>query len=322
MRLILLLVACVFVSNGCSSMHDCNCIPTEKQVKTLLEWKILADSEKEKRDKGTGNDSSDKSAGNNGDEKNDYTEKRKDPREEPLKSDRPDYTEASTTVGKGVIQFEGGYTYTHYSSAGNSLVSHSYPQSLFRVGLFADWFELRVGQNFAGVRSKDDLNSSSFGAEDTYFGVKMALTEQKKILPETAVIIQSTIPTGNQDFTADKPLPGINFLFGWDIIKDKLSFGGSFQANKVVNDSRNSYVELSQSLTVGYTLNEKLGAFTEWYAIYPSGDNSSTNNPQHYFDGGFTYRLTNNIQFDINAGIGLSNQADDYFIGSGIVLRF
>ncbi len=81
-------------------------------------------------------------------------------------------------------------------------------------------------------------------------------------------------------------------------------------------------MELSQSLTVGYTLTEKWGAFTEWYALYPSGANSSAIKPQQYLDGGFTYRLTNNIQFDINAGVGLNKQADDYFIGSGIVLRF
>src|SRR5690606_21949136 len=31
--------------------------------------------------------------------------------DEPLASDRPDFTEASTTVGRGVVQLEMGYTY-------------------------------------------------------------------------------------------------------------------------------------------------------------------------------------------------------------------
>src|SRR5688500_11339184 len=37
-------------------------------------------------------------------------------RDEPLASDRPDFTEASTTVGRGVCQLEMGYTYIHDSS--------------------------------------------------------------------------------------------------------------------------------------------------------------------------------------------------------------
>ena len=34
---------------------------------------------------------------------------------EPLVSDRPDFTEASSTVGRGVSQYEVGYTYTYLS---------------------------------------------------------------------------------------------------------------------------------------------------------------------------------------------------------------
>lgn len=75
-------------------------------------------------------------------------------------------------------------------------------------------------------------------------------------------------------------------------------------------------------MTIGYTLTEKLGAYTECYALFPSGAISPDIKPQYYFDGGFTYRLTNNIQFDINAGVGLNRYANDYFLGTGIVLRY
>src|SRR6185295_17185647 len=64
-----------------------------------------------------------------------------------LKSDRPDFTEASTTVGRGVVQVEMGYTY--FSDTANGVVSssHSYPEMLWRVGAFADWFEFRFAYN-------------------------------------------------------------------------------------------------------------------------------------------------------------------------------
>lgn len=273
---------------------------------TLLKWAVMkADNEEKENDR-------------NGDELG----ARNDPRSKPLQSDRPDFTEASTTVGKGVVQFEGGYTYTRDREGNTTTTPHSYPQSLLRIGLFADWFEFRLGQDFSDIRTTGEVNSHITGAEDTYLGIKLALTEQAKFLPETALILQATIPTGHSSLTADLTLPGINFLFSWEVIKDKIDIGGSLQVNKAVDDLGSSYFEIAQSLTVGYTLTERLGAYTEWYALYPSGALSPNIGPQYYFDGGFTYKVTKNIQFDINAGIGLNREADDYFIGSGIVLRF
>lgn len=42
----------------------------------------------------------------------------------------------------------------------------------------------------------------------------------------------------------------------------------------------------------------------------------------HYFNGGFTYRVTPNFQLDIRAGLGLSRAADDFFTGTGFAVRY
>ncbi|MBY0513076.1 MAG: transporter, partial [Gemmataceae bacterium] len=55
--------------------------------------------------------------------------------EEPLASDRPDFTEASSTVGKGRVQLEGGYTFTRDHSGEVATTSHSYPEALLRIGM-------------------------------------------------------------------------------------------------------------------------------------------------------------------------------------------
>ncbi len=244
-------------------------------------------------------------------------------REEPLASDRPDFTEASSTVGKGRIQLESGYTYTRDSSAGVTTTGHSYPEALLRVGMLADWFEFRLGQNFGNTRtgSPDGVFGAN-GGEDLYLGVKLGLTERKGLLPETALILQTTVPTGHEDFTASRVNPGVNFLFGSTLIEDRLTLGGSFQMNRASDDLRHSYIEFAQSLTVGYGLTKKLGAYTEWFAFYPSGAVAPGVGPQHYFNGGFTYRLTPNLQFDIRAGVGLNRQADDFFAGTGFAVRY
>src|SRR5438128_184612 len=70
------------------------------------------------------------------------------PWDEPLSSDRPDFTEASNTVGRGVSQVEMGYTFAYDDGSGSRLYAHSYPELLFRQGLLFDWLEMRVAWNY------------------------------------------------------------------------------------------------------------------------------------------------------------------------------
>lgn len=193
-------------TTGCATLKECDTCEAEKKErhKTLFTWAVGPAEMKESDDK------------KNGDKpEND------DPRSKPLQSDRPDFTEASSTVGRGVFQFEGGYTYTKDRFNNTSTTSHSYPQALFRIGMFEDWFELRIGQNFGNNSSTTGSVTDRFnGAEDTYLGVKLALAEQKQFLPEVGLILQTTIPTGQSDFTSERTLPGVNLLYAWDIIKD------------------------------------------------------------------------------------------------------
>jgi hypothetical protein len=134
-----------------------------------------------------------------------------------------------------------------------------------------------------------------------------------------ALVPQMTVPTGANAFTADEVLPGVNWLYGWDI-NDFLSTAGSTQFNRVIDETGGSYTEWAQSWTVGYSLTDQVGAYTEWFAFFPHS--ADTAQPEHYFDGGFTYQFSNDIQWDIRAGVGLNDAADDYFVGTGLSIRF
>jgi hypothetical protein len=154
--------------------------------------------------------------------------------DEPLASDRPDFVEASVTVGRGVRQLEMGYTY--FSDDSTRFTAHSYPELLFRAGVLADWLELRVGWNFGSMADGfDPVSRTSAGAEDLYLGIKVGLTPQDGILPEMALVPQMTLPTGHPEFTGHQVNPGINWLYGWDI-NDFLSLGASTQANMAFDD--------------------------------------------------------------------------------------
>jgi hypothetical protein len=96
-----------------------------------------------------------------------------------IETDRPDFTEASTTVGRGRVQFEMGYTFTENDDDGVRTANHSYPELLIRIGMFAEWFELRIANNVGGETFDDGiLNDSNSGMEDMYLGCKIALTPQ------------------------------------------------------------------------------------------------------------------------------------------------
>lgn len=242
--------------------------------------------------------------------------------EDPIVTDRPDFTEASSTVGAGRVQIEMGYTFIEDDDGTTRTTSHAAPQVLFRIGLFRDWFELRIFQNALDERNAIiGLSDGDSGLEDLQIGAKIALTEQCGCLPEMAIIPQMFVPTGDNAFTAGEALPGLNWVYSWELT-DHIGIAGSTQGNRVIDDSDHAYVEFAQSAAIGYGLTDRLGAYTEWYALFPHSAIDPSAKPQHVFNGGFTYLITNDMQFDIEAGLGLNDAADDYFVATGLSVRY
>ncbi|HMP01299.1 MAG TPA: transporter [Gemmatales bacterium] len=240
-----------------------------------------------------------------------------------FQADRPDFTEASRTVGRGRIQLESGYTYSRDRQGGVTFRAHSFPEALFRIGMFADWFELRIAQNFLSVSAADNFGSfRASGAEDLYLGVKLWLVEQRGILPEAALQIEGTVPTGADAFTENRIQPGLNLLYGWDIIEDVWTAGGSLLMRRAVDGFGHSFMNLGASFTFGFSHTERLGSYIEWFVIAPSGALPPDLGAQHYLNGGFTYKITEDFQLDIRAGVGLSERSEDFFTGVGFAYRF
>ena len=237
-----------------------------------------------------------------------------------LDPDRPHFPEASTTVGEGRVVLESGYTFNEKRS---SFFSHSFPEAVLRIGMFTDWFEFRIGQNFLSEQqTAAGSRTSATGAQDLYLGVKVAVTEQKQYLPGIALIPQVTVPTGSRAVTAGKALPGLNVDCAWEVIDHFFNIELLVATNAVRDDIHRSHVELATGLTGALNVTPRLEAFVEWDAFYPVGATDPSIGPRHYAVGGFVYFITKNLEVDIRAGVGLNERANDVLAGTGFAVRY
>jgi hypothetical protein len=303
----------------------------KKGPKTLFDWALFKtedDKKNGKDDKKNGKDKDGQKDKENGKDDKGQVDKEKDESngddqnkdEEPkrIDPDRPHLPESSTTVGLGRTVLECGYT---YNTTGGFFPLNSYPEALLRIGMFADWFELRIAQNIENETITDafGVRSNPTGATDLQIGVKLALTEQQKYLPESCLIVQMTVPTGSKDYTAERVLPGVHYDASWEIIKDKLSVEAVLLEDGSVDDHGHTFTLMGDGVTVAYDVTKHLEAFGELDSFYASGDSAA---PQHYFVAGLVYFITNNCEIDVRAGVGLNQHADGYLLGSGFAIRW
>jgi len=239
---------------------------------------------------------------------------------EGLIGDRPDFIEASTTVGRGVKQIEMGYTYSLDNDGTTQARGHSTPEMLWRLGFYADWLEMRIAYNFSDSRERTGgIDTTTRGSEDLYLGFKIALTPQDGALPETAMMLQATVPTGDDTVTAGETLPAFTYMYSW-VLNEKWSLAGQTQFGRAIDGTNRPYTEFSQAVGVVRTFNDQLGGYFEWFCMIPDGADAAPR--QHYMDGGFAYQVNNNLQLDVRVGFGVSDFADDYFAGAGLIYRY
>jgi hypothetical protein len=238
-------------------------------------------------------------------------------------TDRPDFTESASVVPHGHVQVETGYTFTRDEDGQRVRTEHGYPEALLRIGV-GDRVELRLGQSFLTTRTAPDIGnppSHRTAAEDLYLGAKLGLVEERGARPAMVLIPQATVPTGSASLSAGRVLPGLNLIYAWDLVPDVLSLTASTQGNLALDPEDRSYLELTQSASVGFTVSERVGAYTEWFASFAARRRAGVP-AAHSVDGGFTVKVGPNVQWDIRVGAGLTREADGFFAGSGISVRY
>ncbi|HEX9945053.1 MAG TPA: transporter [Thermoanaerobaculia bacterium] len=238
--------------------------------------------------------------------------------QDPLVTDRPDFTESVSTVPPGHYQIEAGTTFARQGDADSS----SLGEVLVRIGA-GERLEARLGLGSYGrVDPGLPVTGTVSGYEDPSVGLKVRLTEDDPDLlapghPAMALLFATTLPLGSDELTSDEWQPEAKLALSW-ALTDRWSLGSNLgYAYPAGEDER--FHQLSASLTAGLSLTERLGVYLEGFGFSKeSTDGSGT----RYVNSGLTWLLSNDLQLDVRIGAGLDDPHPNWFAGLGAAVRF
>jgi outer membrane putative beta-barrel porin/alpha-amylase len=235
-----------------------------------------------------------------------------------LVTDRPDFTESTSTIPVGHYQLEGGYTFTTQGDEDSS----SLGELLLRIGV-GERMEARLGiGSFGRIDTGVSGASTLSGYEDPAIGIKIRLNEADPNLlppgrPHMALLLSTSVPVGSDELTSDEWQPEGKLALGWDL-NDWLSLSSNL-IYAYPSEGEEHFSQFAATLSASFSLANRLGAFFEGYGFSKeSRDGSSTS----YLNTGFTFQLSNDVQLDVRVGKGLDDPSPNWFAGFGGAVRF
>jgi hypothetical protein len=240
-----------------------------------------------------------------------------------LVTDRPDRTESAAVVAPGYVQVETGVLFTRDEEGAAEVEVVEGPGTLVRIGL-GGRTELRLGWD-GWVRQEVSLAGGGDvtvdGAGDAELGAKVRLRDEAGRLPEAALLVGVSLPLGDEELTSDRYDPSILLSLA-HTLSERLALGYNAGVAWSSAPGEAGAVETSShivwSAALGLGLTERLGAFAELFGEEPIDAAGSS---AVSADGGFTWLVRPNLQLDLFAGAGLTDEAPDWFVGAGLSFR-
>jgi len=231
-----------------------------------------------------------------------------------LITDRPDATEASSTVGAGVLQLETGGFYTSFEENDFKEEVLGYNTTLLRYGILEN-MELRLGWNFEETRFKaggQELENVLSGFSPLLAGVKVDIAEEKGARPEIALIGHLFLPlSASTDYRPETT--GADFRFALShSLSEKSSLGYNVGAQWGGDSPEIGYI---YTLSYGYSITDTFGCYIEVYGDFP--EDSKAN---HFWDAGITYVVNPDFQLDATVGSGIT-EGQDLLLSAGFSYR-
>ncbi len=236
------------------------------------------------------------------------------PAQEPLVTDRPDFTESSSTVGSGVLQLESGVTFLDFR--GGTRVT-TVGEILARWGVTKN-LELRFQVPTYSWESGAGADGSGFLGSGIGFKYELLKGHGTGFIDgmDASLIASTTIPTGTSDFASSKWQPSAVFAASW-ALGPNLGIGANLGVSRPA-DEENRYTTLWASVAVGVGLSETTSLFLELYGFNREedrGPNTAT------FQTGLVYLFSSDLQADVRVARRLTDRGVDFLAGAGISWR-
>ncbi len=249
----------------------------------------------------------------------------RDPYEERIETERHDFTQSTKTVGRGVFQIESGYSYFYKDADEEIEQLHAAPEMLLRLGLSDDIeFRLRFNYGWLVIDEAEDVD----GSQDLIWSFKLGMTDQYDLVPESALELRFSAPTGGSEFSTRRVEHGLDFIYGWEVAEGWELYGSSGYGTGGLGDfglipeepAADWFIVWSQSVALSVELTENMTMYNEFYGLfsYALEDNFSI----AVYNIGIDYYINDNFVVDFRAGKGLTNDSDDFFTGVGGGYRF
>ena len=229
----------------------------------------------------------------------------------PIVADRPGFSTGTYTVKPGKLNVEFGYQYA-FNTHGVDQSMQTLPQLDLRLGLSAK-SELDLLWDGWNINDADD-QSSETSVADVSIGGKYRLHESHQY--NLTLLGLLSLPVGSSPSSSDNVDPLLGLL--WDYsLADQVSIFGVLQSSSFKFEGDRAY-DAQLAVGASFSHSTSLSSFIEIYGIWPS---ETKLDDEVIIDAGFTFLWSRDIQLDINAGVGLNNDSDN-FVGFGMAARF
>ncbi len=228
-----------------------------------------------------------------------------------METDRPDQTESPYLTKRRYIQAEIGFNFEKE----NGLTKLVHPTFLWKYGA-SKRFEFRLITELFSQETPlliPQGNDVKNGLAPIRIGGKLALWEEKGVLPKTSIIGHVAFPKlASKFYQANKVAPQLRLTMQHSIT-EVITLGYNFGPEWDGFTSEPTWI---YTFAPGFNLGKNGYMYVELY-----GDLKKDENPQHNFDGGFAYYLSDNTKLDISSGFNLKD-SKQYYVALGFSFRF
>lgn len=238
-----------------------------------------------------------------------------------LAPDRPDTTESPVTVDAGHFQIETSFfDYSRDKSDGIRTEVFTYSSLNLKVGLTNRMDAQLLFDSYTVEKSKDldaDETEKTGSFSDVIVRLKVNLWGNDGGKTAFAIFPFVKIPTGTK-LSNDRVEGGLILPFSLGI-NDWLDLGMMIETDVLYDSDTDGYeLAVVHTAVLGVSIADPVGFFLEYAGAAGTGGQDY----QAAFNGGLTFPVTPDLQWDAGVRVGLNDAAEDFGCFAGMTVRF